>query len=169
MAPGTDIGVLALLDGATFTTGSCGITHPAVLLAEADEPRGGWIKLLIGIAILAAALAYSVWRLRRRRDAPAARSGLRRLGGPLGNGLACRPWGSRRCSSSVPARWGPASRRSWQRRDGACSSTTALREPSAKAWRRSPRAWRGSRRRVAPTRPRCSRVSSRSTSSPLPS
>jgi hypothetical protein len=64
--PGTDVGVLALLDGATFTTTSCGITNPALLLAEASEPKGGWIKLLIGGVILAAVLAFAIARLRRR-------------------------------------------------------------------------------------------------------
>jgi len=63
---GVDAGVLARLEGATFTTDSCGLTDPGALLAEADEPRGGWIKLLIGAAILASALAYSLRRRRRR-------------------------------------------------------------------------------------------------------
>jgi hypothetical protein len=67
VAVGTDVGVLAVLDGATFTTDSCSITNPGALLAEADEPRGGWIKLVIGALILGAALAYSLRRLRRRR------------------------------------------------------------------------------------------------------
>jgi hypothetical protein len=73
VANGTDVGVLAQLDGATFTTDSCGITHPGPLLAEADEPRGGPIKLAIGAVILGSVLAYSLWRLRRKppRDAPA--------------------------------------------------------------------------------------------------
>jgi hypothetical protein len=64
--PGADVGVLARLDGATFTTTSCAITDPGALLAEADEPRGGWIKLLIGAVILVAAIVYSVVRLSRR-------------------------------------------------------------------------------------------------------
>jgi hypothetical protein len=68
VAAGTDVGVLAVLEGATFTADSCSITHPGPLLAEADEPRGGWIKLTIGGAILAAALAYSLARLRRREQ-----------------------------------------------------------------------------------------------------
>ena len=33
----------------------------------ADEPKGNWIKLLIGLLILALVLAYSVHRLRRRQ------------------------------------------------------------------------------------------------------
>ncbi len=64
---GVDAGVFALLEGATFTTDSCGLTDPGALLAEADEPRGGWIKLLVGVAILAAALVYSLVRVSRRR------------------------------------------------------------------------------------------------------
>ncbi len=68
VANGVDAGVFAMLDGATFTTDSCGLTDPAALLAEADEERGTWIKVLIGIAILAAVLAFSLVRLRRRRQ-----------------------------------------------------------------------------------------------------
>jgi hypothetical protein len=75
VAAGTDVGVLADLDGAQFVTDSCAITHPGPLLAEADAPRGGAIKLAIGAVFLAAALGYSLWRLRRRpgprRGAPA--------------------------------------------------------------------------------------------------
>lgn len=67
VGPGVDAGVFARLDGATFTTDSCGLTDPSALLAEADEPRGGWIKLLIGAVILAAAVMYALARLRRRR------------------------------------------------------------------------------------------------------
>ena len=70
VANGVDAGVLATLDGATFTTDSCGLTNAARLLAEADEPRGGWIKLLIGAVILGAVVGYSVWRLRRRGPRP---------------------------------------------------------------------------------------------------
>ena len=45
VANGVDAGVFAMLDGATFTTDSCGLTDPGALLAEADEPRGTWIKV----------------------------------------------------------------------------------------------------------------------------
>jgi hypothetical protein len=72
---GVDAGVFARLDGATFTTDSCGLTDPGALLAEADEPRGGWIKLLIGAAILAAALVYSLVRLSRRRPRTSGHTG----------------------------------------------------------------------------------------------
>lgn len=61
----TVVGVLAGLDGATLTTSSCLLTDPAALLAVADEPRGGAIKVLIGLALLAAVLAWAVVRRRR--------------------------------------------------------------------------------------------------------
>ena len=60
------VGVFATLDGATFRTGSCSLIDPGTLLATADEPRGGAIKVVIGLAILALVLAYSLRRLRRR-------------------------------------------------------------------------------------------------------
>jgi hypothetical protein len=60
------VGVFATLDGATFRTGSCSLIDPGTLLATADEPRGGGIKVAIGLVILALVLAYSVRRLRRR-------------------------------------------------------------------------------------------------------
>jgi hypothetical protein len=66
VAPGTDVGVLALLDGAEFTTDSCGITNPGALLDAADEPRGTMIKVGVGVVILAAVLAFALLRLRRR-------------------------------------------------------------------------------------------------------
>jgi hypothetical protein len=64
---GADVGVLASSQSGTFVTSSCGLSDPAALLAGADEPRGEWIKLVIGVVIAAAAVGYSVVRLRRRR------------------------------------------------------------------------------------------------------
>jgi hypothetical protein len=64
------VGVFATLEGATFRTGSCSLIDPGTLLATADEPRGGAIKVAIGMVILGVVLAYSVWRLRRRRSLP---------------------------------------------------------------------------------------------------
>jgi hypothetical protein len=66
VGPGRDAGVLARRDGAGFVTDSCGLTDPGALLTVADEPRGGWIKILLGVGILAAVLAFSARRLRRR-------------------------------------------------------------------------------------------------------
>ncbi|HEU0337541.1 MAG TPA: hypothetical protein VFR43_13345, partial [Gaiellaceae bacterium] len=53
--------------GAAWVTGSCSLAEPGALLSAADEPKGNWIKLLIGLVILALVLAYSLRRLRRRQ------------------------------------------------------------------------------------------------------
>jgi hypothetical protein len=63
---GADVGVLATTERGALVTSSCGLSDPAALLAGADEPRGQWLKLTIGFAIAAAAIGYSVLRLRRR-------------------------------------------------------------------------------------------------------
>jgi hypothetical protein len=65
--PGLDVGVLAANERGRFVTSSCGLSDPASLLAGADEPRGEWIKLTIGVVIAAAVIAFSALRLRRRR------------------------------------------------------------------------------------------------------
>jgi hypothetical protein len=52
-------------NGEWFTT-RCGITDPGAVLAEVDQPRGNAVKLLIGILMLGAVLAYSIRRVRRR-------------------------------------------------------------------------------------------------------
>jgi hypothetical protein len=65
---GADVGVLASVEQGAFVTSSCGLSDPAALLAGADEPRGEWIKLAIGVGIALAVVAYSVMRLRRRRS-----------------------------------------------------------------------------------------------------
>jgi hypothetical protein len=77
LARDTAVGVLADRDGAVWETASCSLTDAGALLSAADEPKGEWIKLLIGLVILALVLAYSVRRLRRRRLELAARSGRR--------------------------------------------------------------------------------------------
>ena len=56
-------------NGTWFTT-RCGITDPGAVLAEVDQPHGNAIKLAIGILILGAVLAYSVYRVRRRDPSP---------------------------------------------------------------------------------------------------
>jgi hypothetical protein len=65
---GADVGVLASTQGAELVTSSCGLSDPAALLASADEPRGEWIKLVLGVGIAAAAVLFSLLRLRRRRE-----------------------------------------------------------------------------------------------------
>ena len=60
------LGVLAQLDGARIETESCLLTDPGALLSTSDEPRGGAIKIVIGLVILGLVLAFSIRRLRRR-------------------------------------------------------------------------------------------------------
>lgn len=62
---GIVVGVLAGLDGATLTTSSCLLTDPAALLAVADEPRGGLIKMVLGLLFTLAIVAWAVSRRRR--------------------------------------------------------------------------------------------------------
>lgn len=66
------VGVLARQDGAAWTTDSCSLTDPGALLSASDEVRGNWIKVLIGIGILALVLGFSIRRLRRRQAAARA-------------------------------------------------------------------------------------------------
>jgi len=68
-------GVLMGNAGGTWVTTRCGITDPGALLSTFDEPRGQGIKLVIGLVILAAVLAYSIRRVRRRDAAAPARDG----------------------------------------------------------------------------------------------
>ena len=60
------LGVMGRLVGAQIVTESCLLTDPGALLSTSDEPKGDAIKIVIGLAILALVLAYSVRRLRRR-------------------------------------------------------------------------------------------------------
>jgi hypothetical protein len=62
---GIVVGVLTGLDGATLTTSSCLLTDPAALLAVADEPRGGLIKIALGILFTLAVVGWAVSRRRR--------------------------------------------------------------------------------------------------------
>jgi hypothetical protein len=61
------IGVLATRAEGRLVTSSCGLVDPGSLMGAADEPKGGTIKVVIGLVILGLVLAYSVRRLRRRR------------------------------------------------------------------------------------------------------
>lgn len=62
---GIVVGVMAGLDGATLTTSSCLLTDPAALLAVADEPRGGLIKMVLGLLFTLAIVGWAVSRRRR--------------------------------------------------------------------------------------------------------
>jgi hypothetical protein len=70
--------VLANLSGAELVTESCLLTDPGALLSVSDEPRGNGIKVVVGLVILAAVLAYSIRRLRHRQAELAARGRLGR-------------------------------------------------------------------------------------------
>ena len=72
------LGVLATLRGAELTTESCLLSDPGTLLATSDEPRGNGIRVVIGLVILAAVLAYSIRRMRHRRAELVARGRLDR-------------------------------------------------------------------------------------------
>ena len=63
------IGVVATAANGRLVTSSCGLVDPGSLMGAADEPKGGAIKVVIGLVILGAVIAYSVRRLRRRRAA----------------------------------------------------------------------------------------------------
>ncbi len=62
-----DLGVVAGLSAATPTVDSCGITNPAFLLANVDEPRGNGIRLVIGVLVFVGVLTVALTRLRKRR------------------------------------------------------------------------------------------------------
>jgi hypothetical protein len=68
-----DVGVLATSTGGRLVTSTCGLVDAGSLLGVADEPRGGAIKVGIGIVILAIVLLYSLHRLRRRNAGASGR------------------------------------------------------------------------------------------------
>ena len=67
------IGVLASRENGRLVTSSCSLVDPGSLLGAADEPKGGAIKVVIGLVIAGIVVAYSVRRLRRRRGLPPPR------------------------------------------------------------------------------------------------
>jgi hypothetical protein len=69
--PSLSVGVFVTRTDGEWSSSLCGQTDAAVLLAGADEPQGQAIKLVIGILIAAAVIAYSLWRLRRKNAAAA--------------------------------------------------------------------------------------------------
>lgn len=73
--PDVAVGVLATRTGGALVTSSCALVDPGGLLAEADEPKGGPIKLVIGVLILLAVVGYSLVRLKRRESRSAAGGG----------------------------------------------------------------------------------------------
>jgi hypothetical protein len=64
------IGVLAARrSGGLLVTNSCALVDPASLMGASDEPKGGPIKVAIGIVLLGIVVWYSLRRLKRRREA----------------------------------------------------------------------------------------------------
>jgi hypothetical protein len=72
---GTTTGLLLTrLPGGGWYATACSIVAPGPLVAEGGEPRGGVIKVGVGIVILALVLAWALRRLRKgsRPDLPGA-------------------------------------------------------------------------------------------------
>jgi hypothetical protein len=61
------IGVLATHAAGRLVTSSCSLVDPGSLLGASDEPKGGLIKVAIGLVILGVVVGYSLRRLRRRQ------------------------------------------------------------------------------------------------------
>jgi hypothetical protein len=64
---GLAVGVLATRADGHLVTSSCGLVDSASLMGAADEPKGGLIKVAIGLVILGLVIAYSLRRLKRRQ------------------------------------------------------------------------------------------------------
>ncbi len=64
------VGVIASRSGRRLVTSSCGLVDAGSLLGAADAPKGGGIKVLIGLVIAALVVAYSIRRVKRRGGAP---------------------------------------------------------------------------------------------------
>jgi hypothetical protein len=66
--PDEAVGVLLTRAGSGWASSLCAQTTAGELLAAESPQEGQRLKLAVGLAILAAVLAYSIWRLRRRRE-----------------------------------------------------------------------------------------------------
>ena len=62
--------------GGTWLATACSVVDPGLLVAAGGEPRGGPIKVVVGIGILALVLLWALRRLRKgaRPDLPGAPS-----------------------------------------------------------------------------------------------
>jgi hypothetical protein len=67
------IGVLASRENGRLVTSSCSLVDPGSLIGASDEPKGGLIKVGIGLILLGIVLAYSLRRLKKRRGVPPLR------------------------------------------------------------------------------------------------
>jgi hypothetical protein len=63
-----EIGVLASRENGRLVTSSCSLVDPVTLLDASDTPKGGAIKVVIGLVIAGLVVLYSLRRLRRRRS-----------------------------------------------------------------------------------------------------
>jgi hypothetical protein len=64
------VGVLATRTNGEFVTSEQGLVDPGSLLGAADAPKGGGIKVAIGLVLAAIVVAFSVHRLRKRGGDP---------------------------------------------------------------------------------------------------
>ena len=66
-----DVGVLAgRVKGGRLVTSSCGLADAVTLLDASDTPKGGGIKVVIGLLIAGLVILYSVRRVKKRGGAP---------------------------------------------------------------------------------------------------
>ena len=64
------IGVIATPEkGGPLATTSCALVDPGSLMGASDEPKGGPIKVVIGLVLLGLVVWYSLRRLKARREA----------------------------------------------------------------------------------------------------
>ncbi len=72
------IGVLASKrQGGLLVTSSCALVDPGSLMGASDEPKGGPIKVVIGLVLLGLVVLYSLRRLKARKEAESMSRGPR--------------------------------------------------------------------------------------------
>ena len=62
---GRQVGLLLTRDGDTYSASYCSLVNAAELVAAGGDPRGGPIKVVVGLFLLALVLLWSFRRLRR--------------------------------------------------------------------------------------------------------
>jgi len=66
VSSGEDIGLFLDRAGTGWTTSLCTAVDAGVLLRDADQPQGTYVRVAIGLVIAAGVILYSLRRLRRR-------------------------------------------------------------------------------------------------------
>lgn len=61
------IGVLGTRAKGRLVTSTCSLVDPGALMGASDDPKGGGIKVVIGLILLGLVFAYSWRRLKRRQ------------------------------------------------------------------------------------------------------